>query len=199
MNENLERRKSVRIDHTSAIKVKNLQSGKIYKAKMFNYSKNGLYFESNSVLHSGDQIYIGVQDSPYASEPGVLEYYRAQIMWRKKLKDSYFEYGYGIQFHAACEKRSPITNDLEKRKDIRKNQKKSLQKTIKVSDQNRTYDGIIKDISSSGVFFEADDAFEEGQILTFAVPLKNGQKANIKGQIVWADDEGFGVVFMNNS
>ncbi len=44
-----------------------------------------------------------------------------------------------------------------------------------------------------------DDAFEEGQILNFAVPLKNGKKANIKGQIVWADDEGFGVIFMNKS
>jgi Tfp pilus assembly protein PilZ len=199
MNKNLERRKSVRIDHIAPLKVKNLKSGKIYKARMFNYSKNGLYFETDSVLHTGDQIYIGIQDSPYAASSGVLEYYRAEIMWGKKLKNSYFEYGYGIQFHAACDKQSQKTNDFEKREDIKKNKKEPLHNTIKVIDHNKTYDGVIKDISSSGVFFEADDSFEKGQILTFAVPLKNGKKANIKGQIVWADDEGFGVIFMNNS
>jgi hypothetical protein len=197
MDENLERRKSVRIDHIAPLKVKNLKSGKIYKARMFNYSKNGLYFETDSVLHSGDQIYIGIQDSPYASLSGVLEYYRAVIMWGKKLKDSYFEYGYGIQLHAACDKQNPKINDIEKGKYIKKNKKEPLYNTIKVSNQNRTYDGLIKDISPSGVFFEADDSFEEGQILNFTVPLKNGKEAMIKGQIVWADDEGFGVIFMN--
>lgn len=64
MVENAERRKRVRIDHTSPLKVEDRISGKIYKARMFNYSDNGLYFESYSVLDSGDQIYIGIQDSP---------------------------------------------------------------------------------------------------------------------------------------
>ncbi len=49
-----------------------------------------------------------------------------------------------------------------------------------------------------GVFFVAEDTFEEGQMLTFELPLKNGDKAKINGQIVWADDEGFGVIFTNN-
>ena len=106
MVENAERRKRVRIDHTSPLKVEDRISGKIYKARMFNYSDNGLYFESYSVLDSGDQIYIGIQDSPYASANGVFEYHRSEIRWRKKLKDSYFEYGYGIKFCAELNKKS---------------------------------------------------------------------------------------------
>jgi hypothetical protein len=77
--ENLENRDTARIDHTSSLQVKDLQSGKIHKAKMINYSKEGFYFESDSVLNPGMQIYIGIENSPYASSPDVLEYHRAQI------------------------------------------------------------------------------------------------------------------------
>ena len=42
--ENIENRKSTRINHTSSLQVKDLQSGKIHKAKMFNYSREGVYF-----------------------------------------------------------------------------------------------------------------------------------------------------------
>lgn len=199
MNENLERRKSVRIEHIALLKIKNVKSGKIYKARMFNYSKNGLYFETDSILHSGDQIRIEIQDSPFASVPGVLEYYRAEIMWVKELKDSYFKYGYGIQFDDTCEKQNPKINDLEKRINAKKNQKKLLQNAIKITDQNRTYHGLIKDISPSGVFFEAENSFEEGQILTFTISLKNGKETALKGQIVWVDEDGGGVIFLNES
>ena len=199
MNENLEKRKSVRFEHISLLRIKTVRSGEIYKAKMFNYSKNGLYFETDSILHSGDQIRVEIQDSPFASIPGELEYYRAEIMWVKELKDSYFKYGYGIQLDDTCEKQNPKINDLEKRINTKKNQKKLLQNTIKINDQNRTYHGLIKDISPSGVFFEAEDSFKEGQILNFTIPLKNGKEIALKGQIVWADDDGAGVIFINKS
>jgi hypothetical protein len=82
MTENLENRKSARINHTSLPQVKDLQSGTIHNAKMFNYSKEGFYFESDSVLNPGIQIYIGIKNSPYASSPDVLEYRRGEIVWR---------------------------------------------------------------------------------------------------------------------
>lgn len=197
MTENLERRDYIRIDHTSPLNIKDLKSGKIYKARMFNYNKNGVYFETDSVLQKGDQIYIGIQDSPYASESGVLEYYRGEIMWRRKLEDSHFDIGYGVKLFHACDKQSKISNNLYKENELNNNQTKPSQKTIKFSDHRRTYEGLIKDISSSGVFFVAQDNFEEGQILTFEVPLKNGNDAKIKGQIVWADEAGLGVIFLN--
>lgn len=199
MDKNLEKRESVRIDQTSSLKIKNLKSGKIYNARMFNYSKNGLYFETDSVLESDDQICIGIQDSPYVSSKGVFEYYRSEIRWRKKLADSYFEYGYGVNLSTKLNKQSSKSTNLKKINEVNKNQKAPIRKIIKFADRSRSYEGLIKEISPSGIFFATEDTFEEGQILTFSVPLKNGKEAKINGQIVWADDEGFGVIFLNKS
>ena len=197
MDKNLERRENVRIDQTSPLKIKNLKSGKIYNARMFNYSRNGLYFESDRVLQTGDQIYIGIQDSPYASSTGVLEYFRAEIRWHKKLKESYFQYGYGVELGTISNSQSSKKIVSKDNKYTKESQNKPNRKTIKFTDNNRTYEGIIKDVSSSGIFFEATDTFEEGQVLTFEIPQKNGGEVKINGQIVWADDEGFGVIFTN--
>ena len=92
-DENIENRKNTRFNHTSSLQVKDSQSGKIHNAKMFNYSREGVYFESDSVLNPGMQVFIGIQNSPYASLPDVLEYHRAEIMWRKKLKRSFYRFG----------------------------------------------------------------------------------------------------------
>jgi hypothetical protein len=199
MKKNLERRENARVDQISPLKIKNLRSGKIHNARMFNYSKNGMYFESDSVLHTGDHIYIGIQDSPYAPSSGILEYYRAEIRWHKKLKDSYFHYGYGVELETSDNKQGSKKNDSKYDKYSKESQKKQNRKKIKFTDHSRTYEGLIKDISSSGIFLETEEIFKEGQVLTFEVPLKDGNEAKINGQIVWADGEGFGVVFMNKS
>ena len=115
--ENLENRDTARIDHTSSLQIQDLQSGKIYKAKMLNYSKEGFYFESDSVLNPGMQFYIGIQNSPYAALPDVLEYHRAQIMWRKELKRSFFRYGYGVKLASSADKQD-LKNDTKKQKII---------------------------------------------------------------------------------
>ena len=118
--ENLENRDTARIDHTSSLQVQDIASEKIYKARMFNYSKEGIYFESDSVLNPGIQIYIGIQNSPYASLPDVLEYHRAQIMWRKELKRSFFRYGYGVKLASLADKQDLQLNDKKEKKDLRK-------------------------------------------------------------------------------
>ena len=102
--ENIENRKNTRFNHTSSLQVKDSQSGKIHNAKMFNYSREGVYFESDSVLNPGMQVYIGIQNSPYASLPDVLEYHRAEIMWRRKLKRSFYRFGYGVKLGSLVNK-----------------------------------------------------------------------------------------------
>ena len=199
MEKNLERREDARIDQISPLKIKNLKSGKIHNARMFNYSKNGMYFESDSILHTGDHIYIGIQDSPYASSTGVVEYYRAEIRWNKKLKDSYFEYGYGVVLATLDTKQNSQKIVAKDHKSTSKAPETPNRKTIKFTDHRKTYEGLIKDVSSSGIFFATEENFSEGQVLTFEIPQKNGNKAKINGQIVWTDEEGFGVVFMNKS
>jgi hypothetical protein len=193
--ENFENRDNVRINHNSSLQVKDLQSGKIHKAKMFNYSKEGVYFESDSVLNPGMQVYIGIQNSPHASVPDVLEYHRAEIMWRKKLKRSFFRFGYGVKLGFLANKQDLKSNDIKK--NLRKHPRKPYKQSTMFSTQNEIFEGSIKDISSSGVFIMSKKTFEVGQILTLALPVKNGKIAKIEGQIVWTNDEGFGIKFSN--
>jgi hypothetical protein len=194
--ENLENRDTARIDHTSFLQVKDLQSGKIHKAKMLNYSKEGFYFESDSILNPGMQFYIGIQNSPYASLPDVLEYHRAQIMWRKKLKRSFFRFGYGVKLASPANKQD-LKNDTQKTKDLRKHPRKSYNRSTMFATQKGIFEGLIKNISSSGVFITAQSTFEVGQIIMISLPSKKGKEVKVKGEIVWSNDEGFGLKFLS--
>jgi hypothetical protein len=195
--ENLENRDTARMDHISVLQVQDIESGKIHKARMFNYSNEGIYFESDSVLNPGMQIYIGIQNSPYASLPDVLEYHRAEIMWRKKLKESFFRFGYGVQLASLSNKQDLKLNDTKKTKDLRKHPRRKYDQFTLLTTQNGIFEGSIKNISSSGVFLMAENTFEVGQILTLVLPFKNGKEARVKGEIVWTNDEGFGIKFLS--
>ncbi len=169
MEKNLERREDARIDQISPLKIKNLKSGKIHNARMFNYSKKGIYFESDSILHTGDHIYIRIQESPYASSCGVVEYYRAEIRWHKKLKDSYFEYGYGVELAAADKKQNSNKVKTEEDKNTGNSPKNPDRKTIKFTDHRKIYEGLIKDVSSSGMFLATEENFSE-ELTSFIKP-----------------------------
>jgi len=195
--DNFENRNSTRINHTSSLEVKDLRSGNIHNAKMFNYSREGVYFESDSVLNPGMQVYIGIQNSPYASLPDVLEYHRAEIMWRKKLKRSFFRFGYGVKLESLNNKQNLKSNDTKKTKNLRKHPRKPYKQATMFSTKNGIFEGTIKNISSCGVFIMSKKPFEVGQILTLARQYKNGEHVKIKGQIVWTDDDGFGVKFLS--
>ena len=195
--ENFENRKSTRINHTSSLQVKDLQSGKIHKAKMINYSKEGVYFESDSVLNPGMQVYIAIQNSPYASLPDLLEYHRAEIIWRRKLGSSFYGFGYGVKLASLENKQELKSNDTKKQKNLRKHLRKPYKQTTMFSTENEIFEGTTKNISSSGVFIMSKESFEVGQILTLALQYKNGETVKIKGQIVWTNDEGFGLKFLS--
>jgi hypothetical protein len=194
--ENLENRDNVRMEHTSTVQVQDLESGKIHKARMFNYSKEGVYFESDSVLNKGMQIYIGIQNSPFASLPDVLEYHRGKIMWRKKLKRSFFRFGYGVKLASASDKQN-VKTDGEKTIDSRKHPRRQYNQSTMFATQNGIFEGSIKNISSSGVFLTSESSLEVGQILTLVLPFKNGKEVKAKGEIVWMNDNGFGIKFLS--
>jgi hypothetical protein len=181
---NIENRKSTRINHTSSLQVKDLQSGKIHKAKMFNYGKEGVYFESDSILNPGMQVYIGIQNSPYAPLPDVLEYHRAEIMWRRKLKRSFYRFGYGVKLGSSDNKQTLKSNDTKKTKNSRKHSRKPYKQSTMFSNQNGIFEGTTKNISSSGVFVMSKKTFEVGQTLTLALQYKDGKDVKINGEIV---------------
>ena len=194
--ENIENRKSTRINHTSSLQVKDLQSGKIHSAKMINYSREGVYFESDSVLNPGLQVYIGFQNSPYASLPDVLEYRRAEIMWRRKLKRSFYRFGYGVKLGSLDNKQTLNSKDTKRTKNSRKHPRKPYEQSTMFSTQNGIFEGTTKNISSAGVFVMSKNTLEVGQTLTLALQYKDGKNVKINGEIVWTNEEGFGLKFL---
>lgn len=62
--------------------------------------------------------------------------------------------------------------------------------------EGRLYNGIVKNMSDSGVLVEAIDVFDVGQevILTFMCPQKK-KPVKRKGVIVRVTDKGFGVEY----
>jgi len=92
-----DQRADARFRHEAAIMFENYPSGTYYDGKMFNYSRGGMYFESNFAPEIGTEIFIGVENSPYTAGHDV---YRAKVIWQIRLKDaqSLFFHGVGVKY-----------------------------------------------------------------------------------------------------
>jgi Tfp pilus assembly protein PilZ len=197
MDDNPENRNNARIKYKSPVTIENLKAGIIYQARMLNFSKYGLYFEADSLLGLGDEVFIGIEYSPYADSQDTYECVRAKIMWRRELPTSFFKYGYGVKYSIDYDKQKLRNGSLKIVEDQRKHVRKRYSKHIIFSTQNKILSGITKDISPSGVFIETQDRLQVGQTVTLVVPLKNDRKAKIPSEIIWAGPDGFGVKFLH--
>ena len=197
MEENPEKRDNARIDHQCLVSIENLKAGTINKAKMLNFSATGLYFEADNLLQSGEEIFVGIDNSPFASSIDTYECYRVKIVWRKKLKKSPYYYGYGAKHTIDYHKVNLQEDETREWQDIRRHQRKSYSKPVRFAAKEAVFEGFLKNISSAGVFIEANQNFSAGQILTFEIPLKKNQRAKVKGKVVWSSPDGFGVKFLS--
>jgi hypothetical protein len=160
---------------------------------MFNFSDNGIYFESNGLFQKGAKIYIGIQNSPYLRSSAILKYHKGEVMWRKYLKRSFFDYGYGIQF-TGSNKQNLAYKSPKIPKDLRRHPRKAYFRKIQFGNHKGIYKGSTKNISSSGVFIATGEELEVGQQLRMNLSLK-GKPIEIIGQVVWKNEEGFGLKF----
>ena len=197
MDTNPEKRNNARMDHRCPITIENIKAGVMHRAKMMNFSANGLYFEADNLLQPGEEIFVGIDNSPFAVSKDTYECYRVKIAWRKKLKKSAFYYGYGAKQTLDPRLAKSQKGDAVEWSDIRKHQRKSYSKSIRFAAKELIFEGFLKNISSAGVFIEANENFSAGQILTFKIPLKKNQTANVKGEVVWSSPDGFGVKFLS--
>ena len=115
-------------------------------------------------------------------------------MWRKFLKRSFFNCGYGVQLVSDSSKQDIDSKDGKKEKDLRKHPRKPFFRTIQLGTNKRVFKGRTKNISSSGLFFSSEAKLELGQVLKMHLSFK-GKPLKISGQIVWLNDEGFGLKF----
>lgn len=193
MESNPEQRHKARFEHQSSISVEESKSGVHQDAKMFNYNENGLYFEADFDIPPGTELYIGIDNSPYADEPDVYENYRATITWRKELENSSYFFGYGVKFTKA-DVEYHSTEELSR--GDRKHPRRSVSVPLKYTSSDQSFKGIIQNISKGGLFIKSEQPIPVGKKLKLSIPSKKKAKlVKLGGKVVWSDSNGFGVEF----
>ena len=67
---NRDKRKNDRIDYTAGAIIESLDPSPSVSACIANYSSGGLYFESDTLITPGTNIYLGIFGSPYSESSG---------------------------------------------------------------------------------------------------------------------------------
>ena len=192
MESNPERRDRTRFEHESKITIENSEIGVQRGSMMYDFSNEGLYFEADARLEQEAEIRIGINNSPFASEPDKFENYRGIIMWRKKLKRSSYYYGYGVEL---------IVEDAEDEIQdqipwSRENPRKAAAIPVKFEYENRSYEGTTENVSLEGVAVKTKDPVMVGEQIIIEIPLKKtGKIARLRGKVSWSNRQGFGVKF----
>ena len=194
-----EKRSDNRTDFKSPVTVEDLK-GIIYKARMVNYSRCGLYIETDWLLRPETEIYIEIEKSPYTSDTLDLpERYRSVILWHTKLEDSFYSYGYGVKFTPDVDTQIPRIKVLKESKiseDLRKYPRKHFSNSVFFTSQNDYFEGLINNISKDGIFIETQNNFTVGQMVRLVIPgtkIDNGTM--LKGEIRHRTKKGIGVQF----
>ena len=195
MADNFDDRGTKRIPYVKPLQVMDLRSGDIYEAKMLDYSAGGISFASDGLFEKGTPLYFGILYPPDYVTSRVLEYYKGDVMWRKDSKESPLKYEYGIQLVSKSSRQESNANDAKKIKESRNHPRRPFSRPLRFSTQKEVYNGSTKNISASGVFIAADEKLEVGQLIKLNLPLKAGKMARAVGQIMWINDEGFGLKF----
>jgi len=186
----------VRASFRSPILVEDLNAGFIYRARMVNYSKKGILVETDVGLGLGEEIHIGMENSPYQLSSDASGSYRAKVIWQKGLNNGNFNFGYGIIIISNHDKEKPRDRDFQDRQELRKHTRKSFPKTIFFTSQNQYYRGFIYNISRGGVFIKTKDNFTVGQIIKLVIPgTKIDKGVMLEAEIVRFSEAGVGVVF----
>ena len=195
MESNPERRDKTRFVHECKITLENSETGVQRSCMMYNFNNYGLYIEADTRLEPETEIRIGINNSPFASEPDKFESYRGIIKWRKALKQSSYYYGYGVE----------LINDDAEDEDrdqyqwSRENPRKALTIPVKFEYENHTYKGTTENVSTDGVSVKSKDPVMVGQAITIEIPLKKkGKIARLHGKVSWSNRQGFGVKFLSS-
>jgi hypothetical protein len=90
-------RESPRFPFTSTVMFENYLEGTFNEGRMLDYSRGGMRFETNSAPQRGQEIFIGMDKSPYSSEHDV---FRAEVVWLRKqpLNGFYCPFTVGVKY-----------------------------------------------------------------------------------------------------
>ena len=194
-NKNSERRDKARWTEIVPIKITENIAGTEHEARMLNYSKNGIYFESDSLIEEGTEIYIAIQNAASDLDGSDYSCLSAKIAWRKDLKeDAFFYFGYGAFF--TSNKTEEIGNhDTKSGENKRKHIRESFKKAILLSNEGNVYKGETADISSTGIFIKSEKKFKPEDEIAFIIPGTKRRSVILRGKVVWSNRNGFGLKF----
>ena len=195
MVDNFDDRGAKRISLTTPLQVTDLTSGDIFEAKMLDYSENGISFASDGFFEKDTPLFFGILYPPDYVTSRILEYYKGTVMWRKDSKQSPLSYEYGIQLVSESSKQDSNVKDAKTTKESRNHPRRPFARPLRFGIEKDTYNGSAKNISASGVFIATNEKLKVGQLLQLNLPFKKGEMVGIVGQIVWINDEGFGLKF----
>lgn len=195
-SENTEKRESVRLEEYQPISVENLKDGILHRVIMRNQSKTGLYFESDSLLQPGARIYLATQVSSGASSANEFECNLAEIVWRNKLKKSFYNYGYGVQFISADKLQEKERKNKKEVIDTRKHPRKPYVQPVLFAANDQILKGTTKNLSLSGIFLQSKSELEIGQKIILSLPTRSKKRLKFSAEIIWTNDEGYGVKFV---
>lgn len=180
----------------------------IHSGKMFDFSKGGLYFESDQTIYPGESIFVALAidaDSPGKDTQLLFD---VKILWAKELKDSFRAYGYGGKFLSTydlfaetgqtkeIEKNASVSDDFRDENDSRKHIRRPYNKSLRFSYDSNEYKGFVSNIGRGGAFILTKEKFFLGGRIKLVVPkLKTRQEIKLTGWIVRKSPEGIGVSF----
>ena len=214
MDLNTERRRHRRFFCEADISHDILAQNNIYKGKLYNFSKVGLYFESDQTIFPGEEIFIKFEDQQDSSTDNFMTQlpFGVEIVWQNDLSESSFRYGYGANYIDINDSLVKSINNLQKEQgnsqnsnldteiDPREYPRRIYRKTLVLSYKSKNYKGEFKNISRGGVFIKTDIRFTVGKQIRIVVPGSKIRKDyNLKGWIVRINNEGFGVKFDSQS
>lgn len=213
MDLTIERRNHRRFVYEADIFHDLLASENIYKGRLYNFSKDGLYFESDQPIYPGEEVFIKFAGQPHSTGDDIMSQlpFGVEIVWQKKQPDSPFQYGYGAHYLDANDslvKTIKIAgikqvdwpdNSQQTEGDPREYPRRQYHKSLRLSYKDKNYTGEFKNISRGGVFIKTDIRFTVGKQIRLVIPgSKIRKNIKIQGWIVRINAEGFGVEFARN-
>ena len=184
----------------------------IHAGKLYNFSKGGLYFESDQTIYPGQDIFVGLvihADSPGKDTQLLFE---VKIVWHKQLRDSAYRYGYGGIFLTShdsvnetgqivqFEKKDPPAEDVQDEYDSRKHRRKPYNNYLRFAYDSDEYKGLVTNIGRGGVFIVTKEKLVLGGRIKLVLPgSKTRQEVMVSGWVVWISSDGIGVSFERRS
>jgi hypothetical protein len=201
-----ERRSAERYACRTRLALESLDAGNSLFAALRNYSREGMYFESNLLMMPGIKIFVGIAQSPYSGDRCSYQCLQVQILWYRELLDSKTRrYGYGARLLNAAEPAPGHGNQPPAAKDgdspplqqLRQHPRSDAIRPVVFGTGERFHRGQMKNISQGGMFIETVQRLEIGRPVRLVLPdNRRRSRLIVLGRVVHCEGNGIGVKFV---